>query len=157
MGLATAPLFVKKDSMSFTDNPYSMTDRMRLTIGDTDPDNPLVSDTWYTYFYEKTNNENSAAIEVAKKILALYSGYTREREAMVEVYGSEKFQNYLEWLRAMITDSALSVLAAPMPYASGTSVSDMQKNEYNPDNVRISLPFSDSPYSTYDDPLKLRD
>ena len=130
-----------------------------MMIGDTQPDAEFIADGWYSYFLQQSsNNEKKAAIEVAKRILAMYSGYTREREGLVEVYGSEAFNNYLKWLKAYLTDPSLSGLSAPMPYAGGTSYSDMQAHDLSLDDVKLPVRREPSfPYVTEEDPFTLRD
>ena len=36
--------------MAFTNNPNNPIDRIRIMIGDTDADLPLVADDWYQYY-----------------------------------------------------------------------------------------------------------
>lgn len=123
--------------MAFKNNPLDPIDRMRLLIGDIDPDLPLVEDQWYAYYLsQNNNNEKKTAIQVAKNILAQYTGYSREREGMVEVYGNEIFNQYLRWLKDLLSDSSLGLLSAPMPYAGGISQSDFCANNANTDNIR---------------------
>ncbi|QCQ57951.1 hypothetical protein Barba22A_gp100 [Rheinheimera phage vB_RspM_Barba22A] len=120
--------------MAYTDNPLDPTDRIRLTIGDVDPEFPLISDQWYGYYLSLEYTENAVAIEIAKKILAQYANdASRQREGMVEIYGKERFDAYLAWLKDIVNNGLTS---APMPYAGGQSVADMLENDQNLDNVR---------------------
>jgi len=123
--------------MAFTNNPLNPLDRIRLAISDTDTENSLIADQWYQYYLDiNEGNEKKTAIQIAKTILAQYTGYTREREGMVEVYGNEMFNQYLKWLKALISDPSLGLLSAPMPYAGGISKSDFCNNNLNIDNIR---------------------
>ena len=120
--------------MPFTNNPLDPIDRIRLTIGDTDEEYPLIEDHWYGWFLSQGYTENAVAMEIARKILALYvHSSSREVEGMVQVYGKEKFDSYLAWLKDIVANGLTS---APMPYAGGQSVSDMLENDQNLDNVR---------------------
>lgn len=131
--------------MAFTNDPTNIIDRVRLKIGDIDPNNPLVEDIWYTYYLnEFSQNENKTALAIAQSILARYSSYAREREGQVEIYGSEIFNNYLKWLNRVITNPDFGFVGAPVPYAGGISVSDMVANDLNEDNVKKGIP----PHST---------
>lgn len=149
--------------MAFTDNPALARDRVRITVGDTDTVNSYVSDAWYDYYLsEYNNNEGKTALAVAKKILAMYSGWTREREAQVEIYGADAFNNYLKFVNDLIKDPSFSLLSAPMPYLGGSSVSDMRANDANPDNVRPPIRRSTmvdytGHYATLDDPIHLEE
>lgn len=143
--------------MAFTDDPTLARDRVRMLIGDTDPDMALVSDGWYDYYLtEKNNNEKATAIEVAKRILALYANSaSRERVDQVERYGKEQFDSYLEWLNDLLTNPATGIMSAPVPYLGGSSVSDMRANDANPDNVRPVIARDCDLHSTIEDPMRL--
>jgi hypothetical protein len=146
--------------MAFTDDPTLARDRIRLTIGDTDSVSPYVTDAWYDYYLNLNNgNEKTTAIDVAKKILAMYTGWTRQREGQIELYGQEAFDNYLRWLKDLLSDPALGLLSAPMPYLGGSSKIDMRSNDAVSDNVRPAITSStigcDNGYATLADPFKL--
>lgn len=120
--------------MSFTNDPSNILDRIRLTVGDTEPMNEYLSDEWYTYFLTKNNNnETLSSIDAAKAILVKFTGNTREREGQIEVYGNEQFDQYLAWLKSFIEDPSISGLRSPVPYAGGISKSDMESNRCNSD------------------------
>jgi hypothetical protein len=130
--------------MSFQNNPLDPIDRIRLTIGDTDPDYPLVSSQWYQWFLDKGYTENAVALEIARKILALYvHSSAREMEGMVQVYGKERFDSYLKWLKDLVNSGLMS---PAIPYAGGISVSDMVDNDSNLDNVRPWRPYNHEDY-----------
>lgn len=120
--------------MSFQDDPLNPIDRIRLKIGDIDPDLPLVQDQWYGYFLSLGYTENAVALEIARKILAQYANNaSRQRVDQVENYGKEQFDSYLKWLKDLVNSGLMS---PAIPYAGGISVSDMVENDSNLDNVR---------------------
>lgn len=123
--------------MAFTGDPVnSITDRVRLMTGDTDPAFEFLDDVTYTYILEKNNNnEKQSAIEAARYILAYIARFTRERTGDIEVYGTEFFKNYRDFLLNMVNNPNFSNIL-PMPYAGGISKEDMLKNDQNADNVR---------------------
>lgn len=128
----------------FTNNPLNPIDRIRLKIGDVDPDFAIVSDQWYQYFLSLGYSENLVALEVARKILAQYAtDGARQREGMVEIYGKEKFESYLAWLKDLVNSG---ITSAPMPYAGGISKDDMYQNDSNVDNVRPWRPYNHEDY-----------
>jgi hypothetical protein len=165
------PLLPFGDNMAFTDNPLNPIDRVRMTVADTDPDNPFISDGWYEYYLAENNdNERLTALSIARKILAMYTGNTRQREGNVEIYGSEAFDNYLKWLQGIISNIQLSGMRAPMPYLGGSSKSDMLSNNAVADNVGVhtyksvkpyngqpSYTDEDSGYATLADPYRLQE
>lgn len=123
--------------MPFTGDPAnSATDRVRLNVGDTDPNYEFLDDTTYQYLLNKhNNNEKQATLEAAKYILAFIARYTRERTGDIEVYGNEFFKNYRDWLLELINNPNFSNILAK-PYAGGISKQDMLDNDLNSDNVR---------------------
>lgn len=133
--------------MAFKNNPLDPIDRMRLLIGDIDPDLPLVEDQWYAYYLsQNNNNEKKTAIQVAKNILAQYANSaSRERVDQVEIYGKEQFDSYLKWLKDLVTNPALGLLSPAMPYAGGISRTDFCTNNANPDNIRLRRPIQCHP------------
>lgn len=120
--------------MAFTNDVLNPIDRIRLTVGDTDPDNALIDDQWYGYYLAKGWSENTVALEIARRILAMYAGEgSRQRVGQVEIYGKERFDAYLQWLKDLITSGLTS---PPIPYCGGISKQDMLDNDSNLDNVR---------------------
>jgi hypothetical protein len=130
--------------MAFTDNPLNPLDRIRLKIGDIDVDFEIISDQWYQYYLNLGYTENAVALEIARKILAQYAGSgAREREGQVEVYGKERFDSYLKWLKDLVNSGLMS---PAIPYAGGISISDMVDNDSNLDNVRPWRPYNHEDY-----------
>ena len=130
--------------MSFTDNPLDPIDRIRLKIGDTDPDHALISSQWYQYYLNMGWSENAVALEIARKILAQYvNSASRQREGMVEIYGKEQFDSYLSWLKDLVNSG---ITSPPLPYAGGISKDDMFQNDSNVDNIRPWRPYNHEDY-----------
>lgn len=120
----------------FTNDPCNPLDRIRLLVGDTSEVNEYLADQWYVYFLQKNqDNETLASIEAAKAILSRFTSHTREKVDQVELWGNDKFNNYLIWLKDYIENPSISGLQSPVPYAGGISESDMQANRNNTDNV----------------------
>lgn len=121
--------------MPYTGNPAdSALDRIRLTVGDTLPQ-PILDDDTYQWLLEKyEDNETRAATDAAQMILFNLTRYARERTGDIEVYGAEYFNNYRRALEDWLRNPNLSAIIA-VPYAGGISVSDMEANRNNPDNV----------------------
>lgn len=130
--------------MAYTDNPLDPIDRIRLKIGDTDPDFPLISSQWYQYYLNMGYSENLVALEIARKILAQYvHSSAREMEGLVQIYGKEKFDSYLAWLKDLVNSG---ITSPPVPYAGGISKQDMFDNDSNLDNVRPFRPYNHEDY-----------
>lgn len=127
--------------MPYTGNPAtSVTDRLRLNVGDTDTTLEYLSDAEYTYLYNKNNsNELNASIEAARIILFQLSRLTRERAGLIEVYGNERFKQYAEALNEWLNNPLLNPINA-IPYAGGISKEDMQAN-YDDSDVVKPIPY----------------
>lgn len=121
--------------MPFTSDPAnSATDRIRLMVGDTDPNYEFLTDDTYEYLLDKNNNnEKVSAKEAARYILAYIARFTRERTGDIEVYGNEFFRNYRQLLLDLVNNPNFGDVL-PMPYAGGISKKDMLENDRNEDN-----------------------
>lgn len=130
--------------MAFTGNlPLTLTDQVRLKVADIDPDLPILGDEIYQHYLDRySDNIRLAARDVANVLLFYLTRYTRERTGNIEVYGAEWASNYRKALEMFLKDPNLSDIA-PIPYAGGISVSDVQANRDNTDNVRSTLDQSD--------------
>jgi hypothetical protein len=122
--------------MPYTNDPAnSLTDRVRLFVGDIWPDMELLSDTEYQYFLDSNNNSVRAAIlDAVRCILFKISRFSRERTGDIEVYGAEYFKNYKAALEE-ITSNPFMAFGGLNPWAGGVSYADMQQNNDNEDNV----------------------
>jgi hypothetical protein len=79
--------------------------RIRFTLQDTDPDNEFLVDDELTYLLSKHgDNETLSTVDAAKRMLAQFAQYTREREGLIEVYGNEIFNQWQEYLKDLIKD-----------------------------------------------------
>ena len=113
--------------------------RIRLLIGDTDESWPFLEDATYSYLLSKfNNNEKASAKEASIYILASLTKYARERTGQIEVYGSDYFKNYKDFLELFLKNPNAG-LFNPMPYAGGISKKDMYLNDSVADNVRPKI------------------
>lgn len=132
--------------MSFMNDPANNPiDRIRLIVGDTITEFDYLSDETYQYLLDKhNNNETSTALEAARYILGSLTRFSRERTGSIEVYGSEMFKNYRDFLVELLRNPQM-LLDRAQVYAGGISKSDMIANDSNPDNIapRIYIGFSE--------------
>ena len=122
--------------MSFTNDPVnSLTDRVRLIVGDTMTEIEYLSDEVYVFLLDKyANNVTAASLEASRYILGSLSKYSRQRTGDIEVYGAEMFKNYRDFLRELLRNPQMLFDRATI-YAGGISKSDMKKNDRRSDNV----------------------
>ena len=124
--------------MSFTNDPANNPiDRVRLMVGDTSPPPfEYLPDTTYTFLLTKySNNEVSAAKEAAMYILAGLTRSARERTGEIEVYGSEYYKNYKDYLKDII-NGVLNPLSAIEAYFGGVSREDYNANLEDTDAIK---------------------
>lgn len=121
--------------MPFNPNsPLCDEDKVRLKVGDIDPDNPILPDDVYTEaLADNSGSVRRAAKQVATYLLFYLTRFTRERTGAIEVYGAEWATNYRKALEMFLKDPNLNSVPA-MPYAGGISKSDIQANKDNCDN-----------------------
>ena len=121
--------------MAYTNSPAtSVTDRLRLNVGDIHSVE-ILDDATYTYYYTKNeNNERRATRDLFTVLLFALSRYTQERAGQLEVYGHQYFQNYLAAVKLAITNPSIDSITA-MPFAGGISRTDMDERASDIDVV----------------------
>lgn len=126
--------------MAFTNNPSgSATDRIRLFVGDIDPNIVWLDDSTYQYLLDKhSNNEKKSAREAMQYILFSLARRTRERAYQCEVYGDQMFANYERALKLAINNPELYSVEFT-PYAGGISRTDMADNVNDVDTPDAKL------------------
>ena len=90
--------------MAYTNSPAtSVTDRLRLNVGDIHSVE-ILDDATYTYYYTKNEqNERRATRDLFTVLLFALSRYTHEKAGQIEVWGSDYFRNYLDAVKLAIT------------------------------------------------------
>ena len=121
--------------MAYTNSPVtSVTDRLRLNVGDIHSVE-ILDDATYTYYYTKNeNNERRATRDLFTVLLFALSRYTHEKAGQLEVWGGEFFQNYLAAVKLAITNPSIDSITA-MPFAGGISRTDMDTRASDTDAV----------------------
>ena len=123
--------------MAYTGNPLTNpVDELRLKLGDIDPDFPLMEDAEYQYFITKNGADQiQALLGAAQSLLFYISRYTRERTGMIEVYGAEAFQNYLDAYKQLIKNPNGIAGLNPVPFFGGIFKSDVRENRADIDVI----------------------
>jgi hypothetical protein len=126
--------------MSYTGDPVnSATDRVRLSVGDTDILEEGLTDEVYQFALDKHDgNESLAALECLKYLVAEYANFVEEKTGGVFVKESDRYRQYNDLLNRLTKDPSYSLLSAGVPFAGGISVSDREENCNNPDAVFVS-------------------
>lgn len=118
-------------------------DRVRLAIADyADPE--TLDDTTIQYVLTKhDDNETAATKECAMYILGMLSHNTRERVDRLEFFGSERFNNYLVYLKQVLMNPAMFMTGGI--YAGGVDVTDFNANASDVNTIQKEIPS----YSNY--------
>ena len=121
--------------MAYTNSPAtSITDRLRLNVGDI-YSVEILDDATYTYYYTKNEqNERRATRDLFTVLLFALSRYTHEKAGQIEVWGSDYFRNYLDAVKLAITNPSIDSITA-MPFAGGISRTDMDTRASDTDAV----------------------
>lgn len=117
---------------------------IRIELGDTSPEFPIMSDEEIRYFLDKHDwSIRRASIDVAKSMLLKLSMRTDESVDIFSVKGSGAAKQFMQALQMYITNPDLNpIYQNAMPYAGGISKSDMEQNNMNLDNNFIVPPTS---------------
>lgn len=117
---------------------------LRIELGDTSPDLPIMSDEEYRYFLDKNGwSIRRAALDAAKSMLMKLSLRTDETVDIFSVKGSGAAKQYMASLQMYIKNPDLNpIYQNAMPYAGGISKSDMENNNSILDNNIIIPPTS---------------
>jgi hypothetical protein len=115
---------------------------LRIELGDTSPEFPIMSDSEYNYFLRKHEwNIRRASMDAAKSIMLKLSMRTDETVDIFSIKGSSAAKNYMQALQMYIKNPDLNNLYDTVQgYAGGISKTDMQANDANLDNNIVNQP-----------------
>ena len=139
----------------------TLTQQVRLNVGDTDTSLPILADEEYEYFLTAANNSvGAASIQAAKTILFKLSiNAVDEQVSILSLKGSKSAAAYLEALKLYIRDPSLNPLYSNATlWAGNVSRSEMQTNNNTCDNNIPSLATQDlnpSCYSSDSNPFSI--
>ena len=131
---------------TYTNDPANVQrDAVRLLIQDTDSTDALVSDEEIAYFLAKGGSDIGAAYLAALSVSAKFGRLADERTGEIEVKWSQRSRSYA----ALAADLKKQIImyAAPVPYAGGISISDIDTRRSNTDRTAeaFSLGITDNP------------
>ena len=119
---------------------------LRIELGDTSPEFPIMSDEEYNYFLSKHDwNIRRAAMDAAKSIMLKLSMRTDETVDIFSIKGTAAAKNYMQALQMYIKNPDLNAMYDKVQgYAVCISKSDMQANDANLDNNIVNQPTSET-------------
>lgn len=104
-------------------DPSTNIGKLRLKIGDTN-DLILLPDTVLQQtLTDNDNNVNRSAKVCAGYIAAILSQRTHERLNFIEIWGSEAYKNYMDYIKNIMLNPNMSDVS-PIPYGAGTSTTN---------------------------------
>jgi hypothetical protein len=109
---------------------------LRIELGDTSPEFPIMSDDEYNYFLSKHDwNISRATMDAAKSIMLKLSMRTDETVDIFSIKGTAAAKNYMMALQLYIKNPDLNTMYDKIQgYAGGISKEDMVNNDSNLDN-----------------------
>lgn len=128
---------------------------IRIELGDTSPEFPILSDDEYRYFLQKNSySVRRASLDAAKSMLMKLSLRPNESVDIFSINGTATAKQFMQALQMYISNPDLNpIYQNAMPYASGISKSDMELNDANLDNNVVVQPNespSDIPKGFFD-------
>ena len=117
---------------------------IRIELGDTSPEFPIMSNEEYLYFLDKNDwSIRRAAMDAAKSMLMKLSLRSDESVDIFSIKGSGTAKQYMLSLQMYLKNPDLNpIYQNAMPYAGGISKTDMKNNNLNLDNNVIIPPTS---------------
>jgi hypothetical protein len=119
---------------------------LRIELGDTSAEFPIMSDDEYNYFLSKHDwNIRRASMDAAKSIMLKLSMRTDETVDIFSIKGASAAKNYMQALQIYIKNPDLNTLYDKVQgYAGGISKADMQANDANLDNNIVKDPQAET-------------
>lgn len=112
-------------------------DEVRFLIGDTDSENPKVSDEEIEYALSRNNGDvNLAAADCARALAAKYASWATKSVGDLSLSYGDLMQHYLDLAASLETSASKKM--RPQVFAGGISRTDKRKTELNSDRVRPS-------------------
>ena len=115
---------------------------LRIELGDTSVEFPIMSDDEYNYFLGKHDwSIQRASMDAAKSIMLKLSMRTDETVDIFSIKGSSAAKNYMQALQMYIKNPDLNSMYDKVKgYAGGISKSDMLANNANLDTNHFVKP-----------------
>lgn len=110
-------------------------DKVRLLIGDTDEDDPLIYDQEIAFFLEEFGGVRAAAAAAARAIAAKFSRLADKQVGDLSLKMSQKAKAYLDLAGSLNDGTGRTAALLAIPYAGGISRSDVRARESDTDRV----------------------
>ena len=91
-------------------------DKIRLRVGDYNDPIMLPTSVYTATLADNNNNVNKCVPIIATYLLALFAQKSHSKLSYIEVWGSETYNNYKDWLLKVVMNPMLNQ-SSPIPYA----------------------------------------
>lgn len=109
---------------------------VRYYIGDTDADDPILTDEIITYFLSEVNNiPGKAAVLAARACAAHFSQCSDETVGKIKTKWSDVSKAYLRLAEDLEKQRKTMALSKPIPFLGGASITDLKSYIEDPDRV----------------------
>jgi hypothetical protein len=95
-------------------------DKIRLRVGDYNEPLLLPTSVYTATLADNNNNVNKCVPIIATYLLALFAQKTHSKLSYIEVWGSEGYNNYKDWLLKVVLNPMLNQ-SSPIPYTGASS------------------------------------
>jgi hypothetical protein len=92
--------------------------KMRMRLGDYLDIQRLPDDVYQSALDEKNNNLRAATVLCGQYILAGLAFDSQQRLGVIEAYGNQVFEQYIQFLKLVLRDPAFNGVC-PLPYVAG--------------------------------------
>lgn len=117
-------------------------DKVKIELGLNYFEDVLITPEEIEYFGEKNNYSlRRTCLDVAKTLLFVLSQYVHEKSGPeLEIWGHDKFRQYLDALKFYVSDPNFSVaISMAKAYGGGISITDIRDNIENVDNNVVEV------------------
>lgn len=94
-------------------------DKIRLRVGDYNDPTLLPTSVYTATLADNNNNVNKCVPIIATYLLALFAQKSHSKLSYIEVWGSEVYNNYKDWLLKVVLNPMMNQ-SSPIPYTGIT-------------------------------------
>ena len=95
-------------------------DKIRLRVGDYNDPVLLPTSVYTATLADNNNNVNKCVPIIATYLLALFAQKSHSKLSYIEVWGSEVYSNYKDWLLKVVLNPMMNQ-SSPIPYTGASS------------------------------------
>lgn len=124
---------------TYTGDPANnAVDKVRLLIGDTDPDDPQLSNEEISFFTSQAGGSAvRGAIAAVTSLIAKYARYVDTKIESIGISNQQRIANYQQLMQQLEEyDQSVGTDSFGIPFVGGVSVSEMEAQNENDDRTQ---------------------